>query len=222
MLLRLKYDDVKANAAKGEVNGKNVNFFMRVEVDESNIVEAIDRFRGNRYVASLDYVGEEGYLKTIDIEGILVIVAKSVDMIDGGTEYYLSELDPRVRPVLKLPRDFSDMKQLFDLSQKFPNVHFCGGHLIKIDGCNIGAITRNDISKKIPDSRIPLVTEGCACVFQNITIEDADSVEFYEARVSPMERKSRSTSKGKSKSSTSRKKVSAILSTAKTSAFDNF
>lgn len=40
----------------------------------------------------------------------------------------------------RVPKEYNNMEQLFKLNSMYPNVRFCGGHLLLINGVNIGAI----------------------------------------------------------------------------------
>jgi hypothetical protein len=223
MFLRLKYEDATASAARGEINGKNVNFIMRVQVDELNIVEALAKFKGNKHVASFDYVGEPSFLKTIDIGNAIVIVSKDIEKLDMNVDFIMNDLDSRIRVVFKLPNDYTDMKAIYDYSAKYPNVRFCGGNLIRLEGCNIGCIGQADITKKIPDSRLSITSEGCACVMANIHIDDSDTVEFYEAKLT-IEKKVRvpSDKRASSRPASPKKQLSSLLSLVGTGSMDNF
>lgn len=220
MLLRLKYEDMTSNAARGEVNGKNVNFFLRVQVDASNISEALVKLKGNKWVAGFDFVGEPTFLHTIDIGDAVVMVEKEVETVDENLDFTLTNLGSKIRVLVKLPKDYSDMKTIHAYSQKYPNIRFCGGNLIRLDGCNVGCIGKEDISKKIPDNRIGVLAEGCGCVFQNIHIDDVDTLEFYESKSNVTEKKVRSS--GKPKSKTTKKPLSSLLSLDKLGGMDNF
>ena len=43
-----------------------------------------------------------------------------------------------VVPLITLPEDFSNMREIFDMSQNHPNVRFIGGNLLEIPGVKIG------------------------------------------------------------------------------------
>lgn len=222
MILKLKYEDLTGNAARGEVNGKNVNFYMRVQVDEMNIVEAIEKLRGNRYVVALDYVGELSFLNTIDTSGVNIIVTREVKTLDDSLDFLFSEVKPNIRVALKLPDDFKDMRAIHAYSQRYPNARFCGGKLIRLEGCNVGCIAREDISKKIPNSRISVVTEGCGCVLRNIHIDDVDVIEFYEVKSKAVKKKLESASKGRAKSSKPKRKIPSFIPVNEIGSMDNF
>lgn len=223
MFLKLKYEDVTSTGVRGEVDGKKVNFFMRVEVDELNIQEALTKFKGNKWVVSLEYTGEPSFLRTLDLGSALVIVTKQVEAIDMNVDFIMNEIDPRVRLVLELPESYSDMKAIFEYSQKYPNIRFDGGSFIRLEGCHIGALGKEDVPKKISDSRIPLTTQGYASVLPTVLIDEADLIEFYDAKTSSVEKKGRKQSdKSKSKSSKPKKQLSSLLSLSGTGGFGNF
>jgi hypothetical protein len=219
MLLKIKYEDVKASGVRGEVNGKAVNFFMRIQVDELNIVEALEKFRGNKWVVSFDYIGEVGFLRTIDIGSNNVIVTKEIDKIDINVDFIMGEIDNRVRVVFNLPDSYSDMRIIYDYSQKYKNIRFDGGRFIRLDGCSIGSIGISDIPKKIAESRLAVATEGNASIFANITIDDVDILEFYDSKSSVSGGKKAS---GGSKTKKPKKQLSSLLSLVNSEGFNNF
>jgi hypothetical protein len=221
MLLRLKYEELTSTAARGEVNGKNVNFIMRVQVDELTIVDAIAKFRGNKNIASLDYVGEPSFLKTIDLGGILIIITKELATLDANVDFIMSDIDSRIRVVVQLPMTYSDMKKVYEYSLKYTNLYFDGGNLIRLEGCNIGAVCASDIIKKVPESRIPLVIEGNGSVFQTVHIDDADSVEFYEAKLI-VEKKTRVASDKARTKTAPKKQLSSLFALTASGGTDNF
>lgn len=225
MILSLSYEDITGSAVRGEVNGKSVNFFMRVKVNESNIEEALTKLKGNKWVVAFDYVGDPEFLKTVDIGDSVVIITKEVEKLDMNVDFLLNGLDRRVRVVLKLPKTYTDMKSIYDYSRKYPNVRFCGGKFLRLEGCNIGCIGQSDVFRKVPDSKLSIVSEGCSCVFQNIHIDDLDVVEFYDSKTSVSEKKVKSSSnKPKAKSKPKPKKhLSSLLALVNNSdGFDNF
>lgn len=71
------------------------------------------------------------------------------DIAELNIDYFSSfcRLAPEsVKLMFKLPKGYSDMKTVFDISQKYRNSGFCGGYLLKLPGCNIGCLP--DSSKK--------------------------------------------------------------------------
>lgn len=220
MLLKLKYDDVKASGARGEVNGKMMNFFMRVQVDELNLVEAMQKFKSNKWVVALDYTGEVGFLKTVEVLDKTIIVTKEVEKVDLNVDFIMSDIDNRVRVVFSLPENYSDMRTIYDYSQKYTNIRFDGGKFIKLDGCNVGAIGVDDIPKKIADSRIAVVTRGSASVFEEVHIDDVDMVEFYDSKTVSTGRTKKKSSNNKTKKP--KKQLSSLLSLVNADGLNNF
>lgn len=229
MLLKIKYEDIQASGARGEVGGKKVNFFMRVEVNELNFQEALAKFDSNKWVAVFDYVGELGFLAGVQFGTKPVIITKQFEKLDMNLDFFMNEVDSRLRVAIELPKDYTDMRAVMQYSKKYPNMRFCGGKLLRIDGANLGAVTQAEIHKKIPDSRIPIIAEGCGCILPNLTVEEADVVEFYDAKTLVKEKKVKEKtatlkqSKAKAKSKP-KKQLSSLLSLANTGTgdLDNF
>jgi hypothetical protein len=221
MILQLKYEDITASGVRGDLNGKNVNFFMRIQVDEINIEEALVKFKGNKWVAAFDYVGEPSFLRTVDIGDRVVIVTKQVEKIDMNVDFLVNDIDKNLRIVLNLPEDYNDMKLIFEYSAKYPNVRFTGGRLLRLDGCSIGSLTRDDLFKKVGENRIPLVLENKPCLFPTYQIDDLDVVEFYEAKLIG-EKKVRTPSTKSKQPAKPKKQLSSLLVLSGSSSMDNF
>lgn len=222
MLLTLNYNEVQGNAVKAIIDGKSVTCFMRVIVNEENIEEAIKKFKGNKWVVSLEYVGDITFLNGKDLTGVTVIVKQEIEKVGMDIDFTLKSIQSDVRVVFKLPKEYNDMMSIYNYSQKYPNIRFCGGNLIRLEGCHIGCIGVSDIKKKIAESRIPLVCEGCACVYKNVTLSDLEAVEFYND-------KSASSSEARTKAGSKvaghkpqKKQLSSLLDLTKVGRLDNF
>lgn len=223
MLVNLKYDQVEGSALKGEVNGKAVNLFMQVEVDNSNVEQALERFKGNKWVVGLDYVGDVQQLVGLNLNGLNVLVKKDYDGVEQIDEA-LKGIPEGVNLVMKLPLDYSDMRVIHTYSQKYPNLRFCGGTLLRINGCHIGCIEQQDVFKKIPDSKLSLVCEGCSCVYKHSLLDDFDLVEFYNDANAKVKTAKISANTGtkQPKKPSNKNQLSSLLTLAKSKGVDNF
>lgn len=239
MLLKLNYDHALNTGAKGEVNGKKTNFFMVMNVDETNFEQAIDRYGKTKGVVAFNFVGNPTFLQTSPLIGLSEKpilfeqdVSQGVDLV--GVQQTMLALPQTIRVVFKLNEDFKDMRFVHSESQKYPNIRFEGGNLVRLAGCKIGAIDPADIPKKIAVSRIDLTpSPQNSAVMAYIHIDDVDTIEFYpfkdvqpkSSRVSkvktpktPKEKTSKS-----SKTSKPKKQLSSLLAlTQDVGEFDNF
>jgi hypothetical protein len=216
---------MSASAARGDVNGKQVNFFLQVIVNETNVVQALERFRGNRWVVALEYVGDPSFLSAVDVGQQLVLVTRTADTVDMNVDFALSGLPATVRVVFELPETYSDMKTILEYSLKYANISFDGGNFIRLDGCKLGAVRASDLPKKVAESRIPLTTKGSASIYQTLYIDDLDTVEFYESKLTVVEKRVRSSGNktgGQKKSPTPKKKMSSLVPVQAVGRLDNF
>lgn len=180
MIVKLKYEEVAGAALKGAVEGKVYNFFMRVEVDETNITEAIETLKGNKWCVGLDYRGNLGVLRAVEAKGVKILVeTDTLDALDARLDNFVGSVPPHIRVIAKVEPEYCNMRKIEEYSIKYSNLRFCGGNLIRLDGCSIGCITTNDVFKKVADNRLPIVTSGCSCVYKNLSLGELDSVEFY-------------------------------------------
>lgn len=188
MLLNVNYSEVKDTGAKGEVDGKKVNFFMVVNVDESNLAEAVDRLGSSKGVAAFKYTGAPEFLqsattvRTIEKPLILSIALDKVSVID--IQQTMIQYPQNVRIVFTLPKEFSDMRFIHDESKKYPNIRFEGGNLLRLAGCKIGAVGVEDIARKVSMNRLKLTPaeSGEFSAMRVIDRDDVDFVDFYAYR----------------------------------------
>lgn len=225
MILRLKYDHMTSSAARGEVDGKQVNFYLQVIVDETNIMQAVEKAKSNRWIVALEYVGSPSYLTDVDLGDQLVIMTHKVDTIDVNVDFVLSGIPDKVRVVFELPESYSDMKTIMEYSKKYPNISFEGGTFIRLAGCNLGAVRASDIPKKIAESRIPLTMKGNASIYPVVYIDDLDAVEFYEHKLTILEKRVKSSGSKSSESkkpAKPKKRMSSLIPVQAIGGMDNF
>ncbi|MNL91204.1 hypothetical protein D3C81_09340 [compost metagenome] len=217
MIVNIKYDEVQGTALKGSVNSKQVNLFMRVLVDETNIHEAITKFRECKWVVALDYVGDQEVLRDLDTAGVVVLIKKEIDKLDMNVDFIMKSIPNNIRVVFKLPETYCDMQSIVSFSKRYENIRFCGGNFIRLEEAKLGCIGVEDIFKKVAESRIPLVSQGCACIFNYVNLEDVTNLEFYEDRGNAS-----STKVVKERKSSPRKVLSSLVALDKKGGFDNF
>ena len=244
MLLNVNYSEVRDTGAKGEVDGKKVNFFMVINVDESNIAEAVDRFGSSKGVVAFKFTGAPEFLqdstliRSVEKPIILSIELAEVNIID--IQQTMIKYPQNVRVVFTLPKEFINMRFVHDESKKYPNIRFEGGNLLRLAGCKIGAIGVEDIPRKIPLSRLKLVpTEsGEFSAMRVLGMDDVDFVDFYmyrevkprapkvakpKAVKTPKTPKEKAETKAKPKAAKSKKQLSSLLDlTTSTNGLDNF
>lgn len=184
MLLTLEPQDVKNTGLKGTHNEKKTTFFMIVKVDESTIESAVQKFKDAKGVVAFNYTGDEAHLRTIaDLGEKPVLIHKQVDKLDMNLDFLLGGIDPRVRIVLHVPNDYADMRSIHTYCAKYPNLHVEGGQFLRLNGCNIGAISETDLPKKTPNSKIKLFVDKDYSIQPIIDISEVNGeLEFYEYR----------------------------------------
>lgn len=179
MLAKVRYEDIEGNTLKGIVNGKEETFLMRVIVNKDNIRDAITKYGYYNNVVSFDYYGDVSGLANLPNTPKSIILHKDMDGIDEvNLDLFLQSVPYRIKVALKLPITYTDMRTIIEMSEKYKNITFCGGNLIRLPGARIGCIQQEDCNKKISNSKIPLVCKGCACIYENIAFENIEGAYF--------------------------------------------
>ena len=180
MIVRIEYQNT-ISAIKTKYKGREKSHYIRFIVDEYSIQSALEKVRDNKWVVALDYEGDISYLNNVKYKEYdkPVIVFREIEKV---TEDIIRELMKSVpfwvRVAVKTPGDFNDMRVIFNLSKKYPNIRFCGGKFLRLDGCNIGCIGREDIPRKVAESKIDYYTKGCNCIIKTHNIEEVEGYEF--------------------------------------------
>lgn len=78
---------------------------------------------------------------------------------------------------LVLPKGYSDMRKVYDVCMKYPNVRVSGGNLLEIPGVRIG---RTDDGKDKMSSSF----NGIYDAFLEIDLKDLDNLEVIKSRLS--------------------------------------
>ena len=126
----------------------------------------------------------------IEIPKKPVIVTREFDDINElSIQFALNTMPDWVILAVKTPSDYSDMRFVSYISKKYKNVRFCGGKFIRLQGCNVGCICRENIPDKIPESDINYYTDGCSCILVSMHIEDVEGLEYIYDDVPKMEKK---------------------------------
>ena len=180
MIIRLDYEDNGLYAIKTNYNKKEKYHYIRYVVDEFSIDRAIEDIKDNKYVVALDYEGDIQHLFSIqEPPSVPIIVAKEFQEINElSIAFYMQKFPDWVIVSIITPENFSDMRVIENLSQKFKNIRFCGGKFLRLPTCNVGCIMREDIPDKIAESKVSYYTEGCACIITTMSIDEVEGVEF--------------------------------------------
>lgn len=175
-----------------EDGGKSEEVLLNIVLDEENTSGGI-----------------EEALKDISIKGIKNVmcytITKGVGSIPESLhgmvfrlhkynnyfDYSILDENPMgVIPLVELPSGFCDMRIVYDIAMKYPNVRFIGGNLLEIPNINIG---RFDKGKE----KMSAVFNG---VYDYFTEVDFDNIKVKEV-MSKLKTKSGTTIKKSSKSS---------------------
>ncbi len=184
MLLKVPFEQALNTAAKGEVEGKKVNFFLRIGVRESTLDEALDKFGKTKTVVGFDYEGTADFLYGKELPENRIFVTKQVEDLGPSVDFVVKAYPSGVRVILQVPEDFTDMRAVMGVCSRYANVRVDGGSLLRLPGVRIGAVDQEDFVKKIAESRVPLVSSGDAGIMASVDISDVDNLEFYEGKIS--------------------------------------
>ena len=181
MIVKLVYQDSNLKGFKTLDGRKNEKtHYIRYILDEFSIDEAIQKIKRNKGVVALDYEGDLGYLFELKERPSVPLIYKEelTDVNELSISFVVEKVPSWVRVAIKTPEDFSDMRLIEKMSKKYPNLRFCCGTFLRLPGCNVGCVSREDLPDKIPDSAVKYYTTGCACIPYSIPIDEVEGLEY--------------------------------------------
>lgn len=105
-----------------------------------------------------------------DIEGLTIPHNTKV-----YREYTLTDYKDSVNcewtPLVRLPDNYSDMRELYNMQQKYPNLRFIGGNLLNIDGINIGR-----------EEETPIVCKGVYDDYEEVKYSELGNIKIVEKK----------------------------------------
>lgn len=157
VLVKCKINEIKkylGKQIKGTLNSKEMVVYIRLLCDEFDVMDGLDLMSKYDNILLLEYIGNDFspiYMNlTRETVGDNCII--HINETREITEKYISgvvDMTPSgVVPMVKLPQNFKDLELLYKLNQTYPQVHFCGGDLFVIKGCNIGCCNIDLLQKK--------------------------------------------------------------------------
>lgn len=200
--MRPKIQRSKGESSKIMTRVRQVIF--KLKVTEENIAAAIANYDSSPFVVAYEFTPHADIRE--DVESIIVRtggnmskpVIYQVDLreyaADAITQAFLSDystgIPECIRVVYKLPVDYYDMATIWNISQKYPNVSFCGGKLIAIPGTNLGCIRQQDISKAREvtlDSSVPTMKEDSWYTSIKHTTDGGCGISMVNVDMTPLQ-----------------------------------
>lgn len=210
----LKYKGMNLST---KYNNKKHKVYLKLIGDDFTLTDCIELAKVSKNIIMIDYQGLQSNSAYAELtESTSVYIGKVFDFGNNITsedvERIAEDTPAGVVPIIKLPEDYKDLYNIYKISQSFPRVRFCGGHLFAVEGIKVGAIGV-DILDKLQD-KYPL--DCFKLDNEEDVLEDVDITSLEIDTTSKPERaKKQSSSKG-TKSSAPKK------TSKKVSIFDIF
>lgn len=148
----LKYNGMNLST---KYNNKKHKVYLKLIGDDFTLTDCIALAKVSKNILMVEYQGLQSNSAYEELtENTGVYVGRVYDFGNNITEEdveKIAEDSPKgVVPIIKLPDDYKDLYNIYQISKAHPSVRFCGGHLFAIDGVKVGAIGV-DILDKLQD-----------------------------------------------------------------------
>lgn len=187
-------EEFTGKSVVAKIGKKKLPVVFRVTVDDFTVEEAIDVAKRDSNILMLNYVGSQGGLSQVNPQGVYIAWSIDVgnDVSEDDIQKCVEATPPGVTLVVKVPEDYKNIRFLYEMSEKYQSVRFCGGCLFCFDECKFGCCGKDICSARgIKFDDTEYIKEGCSCA---IPVFDIADVELSVA-----------TSKAKSSNSTHKK-----------------
>lgn len=186
LIVKTSYNEAKRfehSGVRAKVGNKKHQVYFKVYCDDTDVKDCIELYRSSGNILMLEYQGALESIAELDLNGIYI--AKVFDFGTNITEDDVLGVSASLRDglvgVLRVPTEYKDMEFIYNMSQKYSNIRFCGGTTFCLDGCRLGCCGRDIFEKrnvKYDDKQY--FHEGCCCAAE--TVSDTE-VELEECKV---------------------------------------
>lgn len=163
-----EYRQFSGKKVTTKIEKKNHNVFFRLVIDSETYSEGISMFETNLDVLSVQYAGIVTSLDTVarlaNMRGVAIDVEHEfLDTVTEEDVYGLAEETiSGVTVLIKLPETYCDMEFIYNMSQAYKNVRFCGGNLFTIEGCRLGCSIEARLKRASIAPEIGIIDSCCS------------------------------------------------------------
>lgn len=199
MLVKIDLDEAKAfgrNRLITKVGNKKKQVLMMINVDNTNIKDAIEFAVGNPSVSALIYEGTEQYfslLSELDTKGVYICKVEQFgdDVSEEGINQLLEILPKWATLVVDLPEEYKNMEFICSMCEKHPRVRFSGGYLFNFKDSRLGICGDDILDKLGVKGDVGLIRSGDCCGLPVVNYGDIEiSVATAKDKVSTSGEKS--------------------------------
>lgn len=166
-----------------KIGSKKHQCYFKLYCDDTDIDDCLELAKESKNVVMLEYQGSLPTLEAKDLSNVYItkVFDFGMDINETDIEGVFELLPTGVTAVIKVPQEYSDMRFIYNMSQKYKSIRFCGGTTFCFDGCNVGCCGRDILDKaNIKYDKSEYLHEGCSCAADTVL---ADEVELEEGRV---------------------------------------
>lgn len=185
MLVVLDFNAVKDANVKGVKDGRNINLSMIVQANRDTMEHALNRFKGNKNVVAIQFIGDYTDLPAFSIteESPPVFYSVPVNALEESVDSIMSLLDPRVYPVFEVPDTYQDLRMVEYFCAKYPNIRVTGGFFYNIQTVRLGYVDPALIPRRVAESRISSTVMGKMNLVTTYMPDDLDELIFFPTKL---------------------------------------
>lgn len=154
MALLVKVDletakEYAGNVVTAKVGNKKHQVLFWVETDDFTLVDAVAEEEKDRNILFLSYTGTQNHLRMFaeslnkdwvkpEYFSLVQEVELGGDLIVDDVNKIMSEYQPWVTVVIKVPDNYYDMRMIQYFCRVYPNIRFIGGKFCNVEGVRLG------------------------------------------------------------------------------------
>lgn len=135
------------------IDGKKQKVYFILLCDDMSLVESISLASSSKNILMVEYQGlpnSQTYRELETNSGVYVgrVYDCGCNITEEDIIGILDEVPEPVKPILHMPKDFSDLKFVWRMCSKYPRVRFSGGNLFNISGTRLGRVGLDTIASE--------------------------------------------------------------------------
>ena len=193
-----------------KVNNKKHQVYFRVPCDDYSLNACIELAKNSSNVLMLDYEGlpmSPSFMALTEPTGVYIGIKIEVgmDLSEDDIVRIINDIPAGVIPIIKLPDEYKNIRFVYNMSQKYDRIRFCGGTMFNISGCRLGCCGADILDKnniKFPADS--MIHNGCSC---GLEVVDEEGLEFEVSQKAVRQSRAPKTPREKSNSTAPKKKA---------------
>lgn len=197
-----------------KVNNKKHQVYFKVPCDDYSLNACIELAKNNSNIIMLDYEGlpmSPSFMALTEPIGVYIGIKIEVgmDLSEDDIVRIINDTPAGVTPIIKLPDEYKNIRFIYNMSNKYSRLRFCGGTMFNLSGCKFGCCGADILEERgIKFPADEMIHCGCSC---GLEVVDEEGLEFEVSKKTVKQPRAARSPREKSTCSVPKKKVTSTF-----------